>query len=758
MHNVIIITINNKNKNFNKFLFYKNIIMSNNSGNCNNQGEQYVFTYANIDSVFTIKESCDDGKKHENKSCKSCNNSCKKDSPCKGDRCRSETSPITLSRNFKNNVFKLTKDGELTIYTLNIYNITFTTYANVCPYSPQQHLPINVEYDENTQGLEISVTTTANSVNIYGVIPAGMVFQLSTNCRLLRYFQCAQVVGKIGSSDAADTLKAAQDYTIARKIRYIPAFSSLLSVIPPIPFPPLPPLPGSNWQLQDQYPVIAGPNPWSAATFPWDVAVIPWFKNQPIPLDPGFVPNPIIDPSSLPPVLPSPLINGIHDNYRKFRSIGDTILYYIGLNGATLNPLDPRVSVFVTNFEDRGQSGPLTDEKWQRDNYKHKTYMAALSVDKMQFYLEKMNAFINTAFDDAVTYQQPLISSFQKNLILFFLRMHVGEDDFPDYVIKYFSDFVDFIGRNIISPNPNDPDFIKCNQQLFFGNMTAPCIFEYFRVKNIEVQAREDKSTLFYWWAQAGLNSESITTECVHNIIAFSQFTNIMFQNAYITTPGKNVNPISPLLPNYVNFFEEYKNAITGEDKLNVVREMFRILVPNSSSFSNVDPLVPDPDGNEIQSRHLHQPIMISNVPIPNPLPPPFNVLPNGAQVYQAYVYFTYNPGQYPGNANLDNLNSYPVVNDFTQTLQTTYKDQETVLDMTSATTEAIIPIFPKPDYTPFGLGYRRCPGEIFVYTLTEILLAKFGQVKFKIVPGVFPDVAIAPFKLVPDNIFVDLS
>jgi len=705
--------------------------MSNNNGNCNNQGEQYVFEFDKIDTVYSIKNHC-------KKSCK-CTNS------CKGSTCESDVSHLKLDKSYDTNIFKLSQDGTLEIKILNVYNITFSTYANVCPYSPQQHLPINVEYNKETQGLEISVTTTNNTVNIYGVIPAGAIFRLYTECQLLRYFECSKVVGTIGSSDALAKLQAAQLYTINRKIRYIPQFSNLLSLVPTIPFPPLPPQPGSNYQLQDQYPN-------HDATFPWKIAVIPWEKDQPVPIDPNANPPPIITADPLPNILPPPLINGYNDQYDKFRSIGDTILFYIGLDGATISKLDPRVSVFVTNFEDRGYSGDNSEPFWKRTNYKHKTYMAALSVDKLKFYQEKIQAFINTAFDDVTTYGKPLISSFQHNLILFFLRIHVGGQDFPDYVIRYFSEFVDFIGSNTISPDPNNPKFVKGNQQLLFGNMTAPCIFEYFRQRNIEVNANEDESTIMYWWAQAGLSTESLVTELVHNIIAFSQFTNVIFSTVWVVLNPDN--PLSPqLFPKYPNFFEKYKQACGGAQKLNVVRELFRILVPNSSSFSNVLPKVPDP--NDIQSRHLHQPIMISNIPVPAQLPPPFNGLPNGSQLYQAFVYFTYNPNQYLGNSSLDDLDKYPVVTDFTKTLQTSTRDQETVVDVTTRETEYIIPIFPKPIYAPFGLGYRRCPGEILVYNITEVLLEKFAQVNFEIRQGVFDLVSIAPFKQVPDNIFV---
>ena len=38
------------------------------------------------------------------------------------------------------------------------------------------------------------------------------------------------------------------------------------------------------------------------------------------------------------------------------------------------------------------------------------------------------------------------------------------------------------------------------------------------------------------------------------------------------------------------------------------------------------------------------------------------------------------------------------------------------------------IPVFDKPKYCPFGLGYRRCPAEIFNYFFTGKLMQKIGD------------------------------
>lgn len=676
---------------------------------------------------------------------------------------------------------------------LNYYTLTFTVYPKGCPMA---NLPINLEQVVVDPGTVLTITQGLNTITISGVIPIGTKLKIYTNPLLLDYFECIQLVGTLGVSNvAAETNKITQ-YDINTKIRYIPSTPSVLSLLPLVPYP----LPGVNPLLPAQYPVTV-----PTAIFPWTEAIIPWEQNQPFPVGPGLI---ITPPSPIPPLNP-PYMDGYVDQYDKKESVPKSVIFYIGFDSEQVPVRAEAWTLFLTNFADRGYSdsnnnaSPLTGNiagpgalndiinnidttnlkpgflvvsdtlgfiqpgtqilsvgintitltvpttyagvgpspldtftivtpEWMYANYQKKVYMNALSLDKLQFYIPKIKAFANRSFTEASTYDKPLTSSFQANVVLFFLTMHIGYQDYPDYVIKWFSDFIKFVGIG----DPSNPERAEL---LMYGNTTAPSIFEYFREKNIEVVANADKSTIAYWWAQAGLSAEALVFECVHNIVAFSQFSNVLYSVVYAGLHP--VNPLSPLLPQYKNFLTEYRNAVTSNDKLNVVRESYRILVPNSVSFSLVKPVVPDV--NVIKSRHFHQSIMVSNQPVP--------------QVAQATSYFTYNPTQYNAdfNTNLDNLVGLPIVTDILTASVTSELDQETVIDESTSPIRPIVPIFPKPIYAPFGLGYRRCAGEMLVYLVTEELFEIFSTVDFEERAGTFPLISIAPFKRVLDNIFV---
>ena len=600
----------------------------------------------------------------------------------------------------------------------NIYKLTFTAYPQGCPFAT---LPIDLEIVDNPTpaGLSITVTKGPNTISIYGEITHDESFRIYTDPKLLRYFEAIELVGTLGISNWVEVGNQIGFFDAITKARFLSHTPDAISLTPFIPYPP----PDENPFLPPQY-----PNP--ADIFPWKEAIIPWKKNQPFPA--GGSPAPIITPPV--PSSPNPPY-AYNDQYDKFRSVPDSVVLYLGFDAEQVQPDSPSWTIFLTNFEDRGYSGDSTLPKWKLANYQKKTYMSALSLDKLQFYIPKIDAFVNESFADTTIYAKPFTSSFQSNVIQFFLRIHIGDQDFPERIVKYFKEFVEFVGIG----TPFDPTI---NDKLLFGNLTSPEVFEYFRVKNIEVNANADKSCIAYWWAQAGLSSESLVFECVHNIVAFSQFTNTLYSIVYAALHPDN--PLGPTLPAFPNFFAKYKAAATSNEKLNVVRESFRLLVPNSSSISLVKPVVPDPDGNLIKSRHNHQQIMIENSSTTVPTPS------------QIANYFTYDTTKYASfSTNLDNLVGLPVVTNVLASTTTTSLDQETVVDTSTTPVRPTVPIFPKPTFCSFGLGYRRCAGETFVYLVTQKLIEKFATVDFEDRPGTFPLVPIAPFKQVPDSIFV---
>ena len=78
--------------------------------------------------------------------------------------------------------------------------------------------------------------------------------------------------------------------------------------------------------------------------------------------------------------------------------------------------------------------------------------------------------------------------------------------------------------------------------------------------------------------------------------------------------------------------------------------------------------------------------------------------------------------------------------------------DNETVIPCGA---DQLIPVFDKPLYTPFGLGYRRCAGELLTYRFVDKLLNFLTNYKIKKNSAITNDITIGPCKTTHDNIFI---
>jgi hypothetical protein len=419
--------------------------------------------------------------------------------------------------------------------------------------------------------------------------------------------------------------------------------------------------------------------------------------------------------------------------------------------------------------------------------------MSALTCDKMPYYAEKIDTMLNEAYTRFTVNHEPVLSTFKQCLIRFFLNIHIGEDNYPDYVIEYFSTFIDIIGFG-------DPQRPGRNEAMVRGNYLAPRVKAYFEERKIIVVQNKDKSCIAYYWNEAGLPSQSLLIECVHNIVAFSQYNNTLYRliadklwksDPYPYPPPPSNPPpfggpppsrgtvpywypmppiplkiaIPPLYDvGPVDFFDKLANAPTADDKLNVVREVYRLLAPNTNAFSKLETgNVNDPP---TQNRLIWQQVMILNQTVPALPSPPYP----DQNTLKTLSFFSYNPDQYnadfktsvlggcnPAPAPLPEENFNPAdLFEISPTDNDPVYDDGTVLEKSNP---KLFPVFDKPLYLPFGMGYRRCAGETLNMFFTEKMIARFADLSFEVreLPSP-PDYTLyqtlGPFTAVPNNIY----
>lgn len=690
--------------------------------------------------------------------------------------------------NCKKGTIHLTRDPA-SFYTVEV---NFTANAR-CPIDEVTLCLLNLK----TQEILASVVATNKCENLLkfgGILPVDtkLAFGIKSGRSGLA---CAELKGSITENfqQYQDCLELERDTSIDEQnnVQYIASKPGNL----PCPAAP----------FEDQT-ITAGDNPVGPGTLLTTANVIPWYPGQPSAnLGPPPPPGPPV--SNVPYGLFTNQAPVTTNYYRKFASIPYQLAYYAGLSFETIPPNSPVLTVFLKNFEDRGAN-----------NQSKTDYIFALTNDKLPFYKNKIVSMVNNIHAATVTNGAPVVSTSRRELVQFFLDVHVGTAVHPPNVVKYFTQFIDIIG--FIS-NPN----IDIDPLLKEGRNLEPEVRAYFAERIESIIANKDETSLTFHWNRAGLPLAGLVTESLHNIIAFAQFVNTFYlaiaDKFYKANPGPqphwippNPIPVDSFQPlpgplsayNIVNidFFDQLKQITNETARLDVVRELFRLLGPNSNAFSALNDIKPDASGaGNFEVRHIWTQMSIQQQPILPGLQE--EALPLTETQRKAYSFFNYrlNPVlEFPplGGPNFyrylnfetaltvpppvivpqpglnQNLNSIDFVefSPFDTTPGATAADGNLdgkVIDKSnpkaqptfnySKINEGALP-FP---YYPFGTSYRSCPGELFNYLVTELWIDKFKDVQFEyreVQPpcdGSNPDtsryVAIAPRRAVFDNVFV---
>lgn len=521
--------------------------------------------------------------------------------------------------------------------------------------------------------------------------------------------------GRVLRSTLLDALLQQTFFDANTKVQWIPDR--------PASLPPPPPAIGSS-------PLFPGQYPNDTVTYPWFSPVIPAAVLTP--------PLPTLAPP-LPPLQAVPNADG----HSKFQSVPTSLDTYFARDTFNDPSTDPALTLFQTALEDRGL------DTLGRRNHLKTEYMTALTAERVLLYVPKMQAFVNRVYSLVVTNDLPLLSTFKDELIEFFLDVHWGHDEErPQFVRDYFRLFIDIVGFG-------DPTLPGRNEAFMFGADNSQAVRDYARTQTIKVISERDTTAIVYWWNLGGLPDERQLTEAVHNIVAFSQFNHHLFLVIRDAISGTPFPP--PLPPNIqYNFLGIYASLPTDEAKLNLIRESYRILLPNGNDFSRVKEA--NPSGETVQSRHLRLPIQIAA----------HTVLAGGDQTAGAIDFLTLDLSRYDDpvlgddyNTNFTSNNCPELSEDsdfFYPELQFNVSDidGETLVDLCNP---KLFPVFKLLKYYPFGAGYRRCAGEAFNMIFTKLIFDRFINTPFEFRNITNPDpVTLAPFVFAPDTIFFNKS
>jgi hypothetical protein len=399
--------------------------------------------------------------------------------------------------------------------------------------------------------------------------------------------------------------------------------------------------------------------------------------------------------------------------HKKFPAVPVCIAAFVGHAPVDFRSDSPATFLFAKNLEDRGLNNELK-----------RKYMSALTCDKLTFYEAKVDKALDDLLTDIDEGGKPVISSWFDRVITLFLDLHFGAVNHPDYVRQYF---VRMFG--VIS-NLN----ALCDvDQMYSSYCEVQLVKEYIELRVEKIVQEEDKSSLTFWWSKAGIPVVAVIEEAVHNALAFGQWVNTLYLIIAAKIQGHVAieNILQPLVdpPPKLDFFDAYKQASTEDQRIGVAREAFRLLIPNNVWFSALETSSVNDTGKALndptrsRSTTALIPILIQAMN------------DNYNNVTGETTVSNYDTSRY---ADFDvTQSSCPFLKNKLLTpedFSVSDIDGETVIP---AGHENLIPVFPSPKYCPFGLGYRRCPAELFNILYVEKVLDKLGHLEFEFQGGV---------------------
>lgn len=636
------------------------------------------------------------------------------------------TPPIQGLAQLNSTTFLITKT--------NIYSFEFGVLPLVSSSSFQ--LPLEVQTNNGgltpeEAGLQIETTHSPFLVRMEGTFPTGTRIRAYSLAKYLKLFSSLEVSVIVGKSTALETLTEYERMDSLVKVEYIP--ERPLSV-------------DSRFPLQHPLTLTTPTNP--GIRYLWNIDVIPSQEDQ--------LNNEIFETyeKPYPPEVlwdepeASQVKIKYNEVYNKSQSQADVLNFYLGVNTKVVCPFAQSLSLFQTNLEARGK---YTYPEYSSitpgvtiDNSLKYNYMAAISYDKLAYYEDKIDAFLSRVYN-LVASGQPVLSSFLQQLVPFYLTIHVGYDDYPKYVLDYFTNFVNVVFSL-------DPLLRGWKEAMIYGNSVSSKVRAYFLKRGTriaELPMDVQRQTIYYWWKQYGLDDEKIVSEIVYNVYHFAQLTNVM--NLFVRNSVEN--PGYPLAGgDSTTYIEEYRRATSTADdtvsavELNVVREFFRLSVPCPSSYSLVGEENYEDPSKMVRSRHLHQLLMIQK---------------EGWETY-SNIDFSVDGRYKDWRADFDDIDERPLQNCPHQRLHRNSEDKETLMNSELSPGDNVanvIPVFLRDEatsYLPFNVGYRRCAGETLTYFITQKLFDKFHALEYELreAPESIPTVIVSPQTIVSNNLY----
>ncbi|MGF1703486.1 hypothetical protein L4D09_24655 [Photobacterium makurazakiensis] len=419
-------------------------------------------------------------------------------------------------------------------------------------------------------------------------------------------------------------------------------------------------------------------------------------------------------------------------------------------------------TIFLQDYAERGEN-----------NRKKKAYFSALTPDLFNdAYRDKVSCFFEQLLDKD-NIDKPIMSNYQNSYLDLFWSLHldVMPSDIPDYAKGVGLNFMNCLALvTPLVPLSEDNAIERMHsyyKSYMYVRENRSKLDSWIKPHVDTIVANPDRytNTFVHYWdingdkSMAGGHFEKndIVFECFHNFLALSQWGNVIYNIMDLLREDNNEPQALQIQAYHQELMSGDYNAKDGDfTKLDYfVFELLRVIMPNDGSISRVKY-----DGKINQftdTLNIHNHITIGNSPLHW----------SDTELVDHKDVAPFNPDRY-----LDVPRSNTIDNDALKQVaglarcpfdhnKVKLADGRTIENNAYGTTYSShsagqCPVVETAGYSPFGFGYRRCPGELFTVDIfkTFLITAWENNIGFKLNEDTTHEpIAVAPATFVPDNI-----
>ena len=410
--------------------------------------------------------------------------------------------------------------------------------------------------------------------------------------------------------------------------------------------------------------------------------------------------------------------------------------------------------LFLTAYEDRqeddsprGKAAQLAG-KHPRNLLKRSYYSAVTPDLYIRYYQPKIQAFFGRLLG-AYTRGLPMMRQYLDSYWDLYWDLHLGlsGQEVPSFAREIGASFIACLAILDVF----DPTFEKNYMSV---REKRPQLDRWIsaRLEMIEAGCPGAEETMAYYWLKNGIEHKNVVYECFHNFLALSQWGNAIYGTIELLRDGGSAEVRAIYEATMSDPNRNQRSAAEPFSPLDrFVMELFRMLVPNSGSISTESATQRLGEG-VVYTVHDHTQLAQSPVHWKDP------------EAFDPRRYHTKATSAEPNEERASRLGLAKCPFDH-ESFQV--KDGRTDVALVNSGFGTVYsevegtacPVVDDAGYSPFGFGYRRCPGEIMTVGVMEDFLERLWReqqrgARLVKLPLAEPErVAVAPNTLVPDNV-----